>query len=222
MKTGLKRAFAVVLMAALVLSMTACGGFDAPAYVQGTLDGIFHGQANADYLKITGETADEVTQAHEMILEANADSFCDATGLDDSLITDSAYNKIIEMVRTLYGKTSYTVGKAEKTSDGYTVALTIEPVGYDMTALTDAITELQNEYVNGITSGQIAVTTEDDLNEVMAEMVERIVDLCVDQANTAENLAAVEETIKLTINDNVVSVADGEIERLESIMVSFI
>ncbi len=226
MKQTVKRIGCALLVLALVFALTACGQkFDATAYVQGMLDAAFHGQASADFLKMTGDTEETVKEAYEQTIQNTIDSFStsflSSSGLGEDAFTDEAREQVAEMARILYSKTTFTAGEAEKTDTGYTVSLTIEPVVFSMSGLTDQLLDLQNDYVDKIMNGEIVIATEDDLDALMQDLVKEILDLCIAEAENAQTTDPVTTSVTLVDADNVIQLAEGELERLELEMVQF-
>lgn len=227
MKQTVKRIGCALLVLALVFALTACGQkFDATAYVQGMLDAAFHGQASADFLKMTGDTEETVKEAYEQTIQNTIDSFStsflSSSGLGEDAFTDEAREQVAEMARILYSKTTFTAGEAEKTDTGYTVSLTIEPVVFSMSGLTDQLLDLQNDYVDKIMNGEIVIATEDDLAALMQDLVKEILDLCIAEAENAQTTDPVTTSVTLVNADNVIQFAEGELERLELEMVQFV
>ena len=130
----------VALTIALVLSLTACGGFtaaDAQTMVQGEMD-TFHGTANSDFLKIVGETEETITEQYQTAIEKDVEAFMACYEIEDPEGVYAA--RLVEDFGELYPRTSFEVGEAVKDGDVYTVPVTIMPL--DVIELLDAQLEV--------------------------------------------------------------------------------
>lgn len=130
MTRSIHRLTAVLLGAALVFLLAACGDVtpnEAKAYIQGDLDACYLGQYNQDYLDITGMTADEAReQYYNWNTSAEADILMDYFELYP---TDATTSLAVELIQDIYACSKYEVGSASKLEDGsYAVTVTVQPM----------------------------------------------------------------------------------------------
>ena len=157
---------AVLLVTALVLATTGCGQeFDAQGYVQGDLDAVLKGEISADYLKLVDSTEEEILAENEEIMDENMAVFTEL-GLSDEMV-----EKYRGYMTELMKMCKYTVGEAEKTSDGYTVPVTVEPILFGE-ALNNALGDAETDLVNWIT--EVAASGEVPSDE---EIIEKTYDI---------------------------------------------
>ena len=82
-----KKALVALVMAVLMVAMTACSGskFDASSYVQSCLDVLTKGEKD-EYMELTGRTEEEATQDYEDNLQAMVDEMASIGITDESLL----------------------------------------------------------------------------------------------------------------------------------------
>lgn len=115
---GLKKSAALILIFIIVISViTGCGmnEKDAKAYVQATLDANYKGIFK-EYIKITDSTEKEAKEMYKNNMDTVMSSFV----ADDS-ITEDVSEKYKELFQEIYAKANYTIGKVEKTGEGFDV-----------------------------------------------------------------------------------------------------
>ncbi len=135
----IRRVTALALACLILLGMTACKALPTKAeqfsiLVQGNLDEIYRGRANAGYLKLTGNTAEDVTANYENSLEQEATFFCGYYGITNP--SDQTRSEIVELYRKIYTNASYIVGKSKRVDGNtYAVSVEIQPLNIMQTAI---------------------------------------------------------------------------------------
>lgn len=118
MEKGLKKSAALILIFIIVISVIAGCGMnekDAKAYVLATLDANYKGNFK-EYIKITDSTEKEAKEMYKNNMDTVMSSFV----ADDS-VTEDMSEKYKELFQEIYAKANYTIGKVEKTGEGFDV-----------------------------------------------------------------------------------------------------
>lgn len=144
MKNG-KRLFCLLLILALVFSLTACRktneakGDDpsqesqgeqqqdeATILVQGKLDSLYLGQYNEEYLKLRGISEEEAAAEREDNLSVNVEYF--ARTLYINGLTDEVRSELTELYQELFSKLSYRVTDSSQIDENnYAVTVEVAP-----------------------------------------------------------------------------------------------
>ncbi len=214
MKSFVKRGFALALVAVLVLSLTACGGFDAAAYVQGDLDLSFKGIVSDGYLKLVNASKEEAEAVYEQVVEAFADQEISSQDLSRSEITDECYENIIAFYKEYLGKAKYTVGEASRTSNGFEVEVSCEALLFLDQLNPDDFTTAGNEiaapYLNKTSM------SDQDYIELYSAIMNRYVELYHEALSKAEYGPAESLTLKLEMDsNNIVSISESSYTALQ-------
>lgn len=182
---------AVLMMAAMLLSLAACGGsstFDASGYVSAYL------KAN-----LTGDTADLEGYSKEAVTELEEDYDSEIEELMESMtggmdLSDEVNSEFVELIHSMLDNASYTVGEAteltEGSADGYTVPVTFKPLKMDVAD------ELQ-EWASSLSEEDLDLS---DMNELYDTVFKKAVTLLKDAVAKGEY--GEEETINLTVTKN--------------------
>lgn len=181
---------AVLMMAAMLLSLAACGSstFDASGYVSAYL------KAN-----ITGDTADLEGFSKEAVVELEEDYDGEIQSLLDSMtgsvdLSDDVKNEFTELIKTMLDNVSYTVGEAteltEGSASGYTVPVTFKPLKLDIAD------ELQ-EWAKSLSAEDLDLT---DMDAFYDKLFKEAVTLLKDAVAKGEY--GEEQTINLTVTKN--------------------
>lgn len=119
----------VVVALTTVLALSACGssskmtGSDAKKYAQSVLDASYKGEFT-EYMKQTDCTKDEA----EEMYNKGIDSTMDASGLDDTDVSDELKEEYRQLFIDIYKSADYTLDDAkEDGEDGFTIDVKIKP-----------------------------------------------------------------------------------------------
>ena len=150
MKRITKILLGTMLAALMALSLTACGEtFDPVAYMQGTLDSVYHNEQSQEFLDNLDDenTIESLKKDREDSINEMAESLATLSGVANP--SDETLANVKKMLSDVYAATKYEVGEATEDEDGgYTVAITVYPllsfasVATDENGIyTDALTE---------------------------------------------------------------------------------
>lgn len=181
---GFKKAGALVLAAAMVLSLAACtsmGGVSEEErmqeYVQGRLDMLYKGQYNEGYLEEMEMTKEEAEEYYNQFCLGEAYFFENYVGLVD-MPTEETDQEIADLYKEIYSHCKYTVGKGNKLESGnFAVEVTFEPLDI-MTKFTPEDFQLVFEDVlveNNITDyDALEALSDEEFGALDAEYTTRI------------------------------------------------
>ncbi len=124
---------------------------NAALYVRGALDETYSGEPQEAYLTLTGRTEDQAREAFEKNLEAEyTQRLALRFELEDKYITRQQRQDFLELLDTVYAKTSYTVGAATPLSGGrYCVEVAVNPVTFFAAAYADGYHTLREDFELG-------------------------------------------------------------------------
>lgn len=125
------RSLALICVFGLLLggcSLFGVSASDIKTLVQGNLDVIYLDQPAAAYLKLVSSTEEEAHQDYEDGVWSEVDFVAECFEIELDVCEDSVSQRLFDLLSTVYDSSKYTVGAAEKTADGYTVEVTIEPI----------------------------------------------------------------------------------------------
>ncbi len=147
-----RKGCALLLALLLALSFSGCSiinsifgaKFDAAGYVQGGLDCLYKGEFD-QYMELTEATEEEAKQTYEEGLEAEADVFEQYIGAE-GVITDASRAKIIELYKSIYAKSNYSVKLLSETNGVYVVEVVIHPIDIFTNCYDDATAYVDSFY----------------------------------------------------------------------------
>lgn len=191
----LRRVGALLMTAALMLSITACGkSFDAAGYLEATMKAIATGDGSA----LNAYTDESTTDFKEEYAEQIEDTLESMT--KDANLSDDVKQEYKELIMTLMGKISYSVGEAkeltEGSASGYAVPLTIKP-------LQLKIKDKFNKWVNNL---DVDENTMSDMDAFYKTVYQEMAKLLKEAIAEGEYGKEVTYTIHITEN------GDGEYE----------
>lgn len=161
------------LSAALALSLTlsACSSglttLDATAYVQGLLDETYLGQFDQDYLAMVGLEESEAQASYEASLEVEYEYFASNFQFDEDYITEETHSATLALLADLYQRARYDVQPAQKTDNGFTVEVVVQPVSL----IPLIVEEYMEDYTESFNQTYESVTA-DQLGELSQEEYE--------------------------------------------------
>ena len=128
--TALRRVGAALLAVVMLLSLAACGKekFDASGYVDAALKLVSTGDGEA--LKAyAGKAVTEDEKKYDQEISSALEAMVGASG---TMMPDSVKTEFKDMVKSMLGSISYTVGESkeltEGSAEGYEVPVTIKPL----------------------------------------------------------------------------------------------
>lgn len=219
MKQFVKRALALALVLVFALSLTACGGFDAAAYVQGNLDANLKGIASDAYLKQVNATDDsEVIATYEETVDAYVVSELSSQDLTPELVTEACYQNITDFYKELLASLKYTVGKATKTSDGFDVELTCEAVNFTSGLNPDDFTAAATDALEGYLDKE--TMTDDDYINLYSDVMNKYIELYHDTLAGATFAEPETMTVHLELtSDKLVFIPDEEYVAIQNALI---
>ena len=166
------------------------GGFDAQAYVQGGLDVLYKGEVSEEYLALITDSRGECLEAYEDNIFREAENFCSTFYVGENKEPDAA---LVELYRAVFAKSRYEVAEAEKTAEGYTVAVTVYPLDIFRESY-EALDKFDREFTQRFADGEFAEVAGDAIErEYLAGMLE----LLSARVDTAGYLEPVTVTVHL-------------------------
>jgi hypothetical protein len=181
---------AVLLTAAMLLGITACGesSFDASGYVSAALKAV-----------TTGDTADLEGYSKEAVTDI-ADDYSDGVQemleelAEDEEIPEDVKTEYKGLIESMMGAISYTVGEAaevtEGSASGYTVPVTVKPLELN---IKDQLTE----WAQGLEEDEYDI---EDLDAFYQKLYGEIAAMLKDAIAAKEY--GEEKTINLTVSKN--------------------
>lgn len=162
----MKKVGSVVLIMAMVLSLTGCaGGFDASKYVKGIMENVYYGEAT-NYMELVEITKEEAYEEYESGIKVEADYFVQYYNLEE--ISDDVYQTIVDMYKEIYKAAKFDVKDAVKNGDDYNVEVVISPISL-ITDSEDEIIEKWEELNNTLNPDDYASNME--INDEYANAV---------------------------------------------------
>lgn len=139
----MKKALALLLVLAAILSLAACGGAfekSITTLVQGNIDVLYLGKFDEAYLKLTNSTEEECRQDYLDGLEVEAEYFAYYFGID--IMDEELTDEVVELYKEIYSHSQYSVGEASKLDDStYAIKITVAPI--------DIVEQVADDFDNG-------------------------------------------------------------------------
>ncbi len=225
-KTRIVKLAAIVLVVCLtVTALAGCGlSFNAKGYVKGSLDALYLGTFDAEYLKITDSTEADMLKIYEEGLKYEADYFISYFNLASDFLTDAMYQEIIDLYKTIYSQAKYEVGEVSSTSDGFTVKVTI----YPMDIIQRVYDEDQDEYMakwnEGWQDGTYEAMTEEEFEQFWARS---IIDLFSARVNNIGYLEPQTISVQIvpdvssTSSEKIFVISDDDLQRIDELILKY-
>lgn len=196
MKKSFKRIVLAGMIAAFILGLAGCGKFDPVVYTKACMDAMYKHDYK-EYAKQIDVSEEDAKEDLETKFEKNV-----LAGFGEFTMPDEDKERYISLMKKLYAKAKYEVGEAEKKGDGYTVAITVEPID----ALKVYSEGLQDKIQADIDGGTLS---EDNVMSMACDYMEE----CIDNASYGEP-----EVIEVEIrkdSSGVWQFSDTEVEKVE-------
>lgn len=203
---------ALLMLSVLTLGLFAgCGkGFDASAYVKALLDNSYKNDSAA-FVEMKIGSAEEASSLYEEGLDAEMQGVLAGVSM-----SEEAENDYRAFFKDLLAKADYTVGEAEKQSDGsYIVNITYKQMKIFEPALTEYMAELEGQMETWQTQASEGSITQDEVYEQMYLL------LLTSMQNALSNVEYGEEqttTVTVELVNNVYTPSDSDFYNLESLM----
>lgn len=207
-----KRILSMMLVAVMMLALTACGGMttdDAKTYVQSVLDASY----KADFSEYTEQT-DSTEEEAQQLFDDNLDNIMSMGGFTDAGLSDELSANYRQLFKDMLAQAKYEVGDAtEGENDGFVVEVSAEPF--------TAFDGLQDEVVNAVQAEMANITdisqmpSDEEINEMVFQkmydiLVQRVAEPTYGEAQTVE--------IHVELNDNVYSINQDDLTTLDGIL----
>jgi len=126
---NLGKLIALLLAVCVVgVSLTGCfASFDAALYVKGNIDSSYLGVFDKKFLDIIVDTEESLKENYEDNLVIEAEYFLYYFEIEEENVP-GIKSEVAEMLREIYSKAKYEVGKATKAGNSYLVSVTIYPI----------------------------------------------------------------------------------------------
>ena len=206
-----KKALVALVMAVLMVAMTACSAskFDASSYVKSCLDVLTKGEKDK-YMELTGRTEEEATQDYEDNLQAMVDDMASIGITDESLL---------EQYRTFFADlmklTKYDVKEAKEDGDNYTVDVEITPVTGVFDGIMDQLLSDAEEYgAEKAAAGE--EVTDEELQQWVCEKLLELVKANMASATYGEPTTV---TVHVVDNDDVYEIPEADYTALDDALI---
>ncbi|MCI6813296.1 MAG: hypothetical protein PUI41_06130 [Lachnospiraceae bacterium] len=205
---------ALALVAVLTAGLlAACGSsFDASGYIQALLDNSYKNDSAA-FVEMKIGTAEEAAALYEEGLNAELDGM-----LDNMDLPEEQLEEFRAIIAEILGKAKYTVGEAEKQSDGsYVVTVTYEQLNVFVPAMQSYYTVIE-QLVTGWTEAALAGEATPTEDEMMTQMIGELKVCLEDAIANATYDEPATTTITIELIDKVYTPKEADLLNLETVM----
>lgn len=209
----MKRRILWIVLAVMMLALTACRGMtadDAVDYVQAVLDASY----KEDFDEYTKQT-DSTRQEAQQLFDDNLDNIMDIGGFTDAGLSQELYDSYRQLFKDMLAEAKYTVADAEEEKDnGFTVEVSAEPFTAFDGLLDEVMGAVQSEMENITdTSG---LPSDDQINAMVFQkmydlLAQRVAEPAYGQAQT------VELHVKMN-DDNVYYIDEDDLTELDKVL----
>lgn len=216
-KTRLAALCGVLLLGLLTLS--ACGGFDAKALVQGNLDVIYLGTYDQDYLDMVEITEEEAEASYNEGIENEATFFCDYFDVDWDMLTTDGQQEILDMYKQIYQHSKYEVGEVTRNSDTYLVELTIYPIDIIQKFTDEDSDFFLDSWQHRLDTGEFDLYTDEEFEQAWSHEIVTLISARLDKIGYLDP-----ETISVQIaqdDDGYYVITDNDFKRIDDLMIAY-
>lgn len=210
----MKKKLSIILVCIMVVGVLGgCGNsFDASAYVKALLDNSYKNDSS-QIVDMKIATAEEAAEIYEEGLDAELDAMLSSVGT----LSEEQEAEYRQLFADILAGAKYTVGEAEKQSDGsFVVTVTYEQMNVFEPAMEDymnAVIEKSNEWQAAYENGE-EVPSDSEMMEWIAmalkdSIAESLKSVTYDEPQTA--------TVKVSIQDNVWTPSSSDLANLEEV-----
>lgn len=186
--------------------LTACGaGLDAAAYMQAMMD-VSYKNDTAAYVDMELGTQEQAHALFESGIDTEMSYFKERLDMSEQLEADFR-----SLFKDIYGKTKYTVGKAQKLDNGsYIVEITYERMKIFEPALT-----LYNKNIEALPAKWAAMDETPTSEEMLEDMTEVLRDALKKSLNEVEYYPQEALTVTIELVENVYTPNSQDVIKLE-------
>jgi len=215
----IKKFLVVFLAAAIIWSISACGGKDKKekkysAYIENLIMANYLG-ASDEYIESTGANKKDA----EAMYNANVDRLAKALrnyyglGINED---DELYADLQKLSGKIYGNIKYSVGAAYKKSGHYFVDISISPI--DIIAQTDAdVRNYVADFNNRVSAGEFNNYEKEKYEHDFAE---GIVDILLKAADGMKYQEPVTVTVTILEEGDTFYISSDDLARIDEVMVA--
>jgi hypothetical protein len=156
------RIFTLIFIGVICFSLTGCGTFtedDALTLVKGDLDSIYKNINSEEYLSLCQTTESERAAIHEATMKSAADAFIYYFDFDESMMSQSTYDRVVRLYKDMYGMAKYEVTSVATSDDKFLVSVTVYPMDiYEKVINEDYdafLTSYQEMYYGGMGNAEL-------------------------------------------------------------------
>lgn len=203
---------ALLMLSVLTLSLFAgCGNkFDASAYVKALMDNSYKNDSAA-FVEMKIGSAEEASALYEEGLDAEMQGVLAGVSM-----SEEAENEYRAFFKDLLAKANYTVGEAEKQSDGsFIVTVTYKQMKIFEPALTEYMAQLESNMETWQTQASEGTITEDEVYEQMYLLLLSSLQNALGSVEYGEEQTT---TVAVELINNVYTPSDSDFYNLESLM----
>lgn len=217
-----KRVSALLAAAVLCLSLTGCGGFSdtVKILVQGNLDEIYLGQANADYLKLIKSDEKEAQENYIGGLETEAEFFISYFGIEYP--TEELMGEIVEMYKQIYAHSMYIVNDPAKLDDDtYAVKIQISPIDI-FKLVSDNFDDGMDEFYSKYEQVDIDAMSEEEYARFDLDWAHAIIKLVYEQLPNVGYLEEQSIAIQVAKNkDGIWTITDNDLGSIDNAIIYY-
>ncbi len=202
-----------------LLTLTACGGFDAKALVQGNLDVIYLGTYDQDYLDMVEITEEEAEASYNEGIENEATFFCDYFDVDWDALTAEGQQAILDMYKQIYQHSKYEVGEVTRNSDTYLVELTVYPIDIIKKFVDEDSDFFLDSWQHRLDTGEFDLYTDEEFEQAWASEIVTLISARLDNIGYLDP-----ETISVQIaqdDDGYYVITDNDFQRIDELMIAY-
>jgi hypothetical protein len=142
MRKIIKNVLKAILCAVPILVLAGCSlwqqaGNTYGPYVKSVMDTALKGET-AEYLEYTNDSEEGAEEYYQMVIDTFVDDFLDEYSIE--IVDDEDDVRMNNIMKQILAQAEYEVDDAVKTSDYYTVQVTITPIDLSSTISSDFIT----------------------------------------------------------------------------------
>ena len=204
-----------MLAALMALSLTACGEtFDPVAYMQGTLDSVYHNEQSQEFLDNLDDenSIESLKKDREDSINEMAENLATLSGVTNP--SDETLANAKKMLSDVYAATKYEVGEATEDEDGgYTVAVTV----YPLLSFASVATDESGIYTDALTETLTADMSEDEMYETALSVLCNLIE---EQLKDPQYGDAIETTLKISDEGDYYIVDEDEFKDFENLLLN--
>lgn len=216
-KTRLAALCGILLLGLLTLS--ACGGFDAKTLLQGNLDVIYLGVYDQDYLNMVEMTEEEAEASYNEGIGNEAAYFCDYFDVDWDALTIAAQQDILDMYKQIYQHSKYEVGEVTRSSDTYLVELTVYPMDIIQKFVDEDSDSFLDSWQHRMDAGEFDLYTDEEFARAWSHEIVTLISARLDNIGYLDP-----ETIPVQIDqddDGHYVITDNGFRRIDELILAY-